>query len=83
MQNIFLKPVQLVNTIITYLSHIVGALICDLFHLSWIDHFIVVYDKSYQSYWAGCQDYRKRMLIGCKSPSSFHTTSGGLSVLYL
>ena len=83
MQNISLKPVQLVDTIITCGSNIVGALICDLFHLSWIDHFIVLYNKLYQLYWVGCRDYRKCMLIGCDSPSSFRTTSGGLSVLYL
>ena len=58
------KPVQLVDTIITCGSHIVGALIRDLFYLSWIDHFIVVYDMSYWSYWVGCQDYHKCMLIG-------------------
>ena len=47
MQNIFLKPVQLVEEIITCVSHFVVALICVLFYLCEIYCFVVIYNKSY------------------------------------
>ena len=49
MQNISLKPVQLVVEIVTCVSYFVVALICIPFYLCTIHHFVVVYYKSYWS----------------------------------
>ena len=49
MQNISLKPVQLVGEIITCVSYFVAALICVPFYLCKIHHFVVIYGKSYWS----------------------------------
>ena len=46
MQNILLKPVQLVGEIVTCVSYFVAALICIPFYLRKIHHFVVVYNKS-------------------------------------
>ena len=66
MQNIFLKPVQLVEEIVTCVSYFVVALLCVLFKLCEIHCFVVIYDKLYWSYLFGCGDYRKCNLIGWK-----------------
>ena len=43
MQNICLKPVQLVGVVITCVTCFIVALDCVLFYLSAIFHFVVVY----------------------------------------
>ena len=50
MQNICLKPVQLVGGVVTCVICFIVALDCVLFYLSVILHFVVVYIYSYWLY---------------------------------
>ena len=49
MQNIFLKPVQLVGKVVTCVIYFMAALICVPFYLCRIHRFVVIYNKSYWS----------------------------------
>ena len=45
MQNVFLKSVQLVGVVVVFAPGFMAALVCILFHLCMICHFVVIYDQ--------------------------------------
>ena len=64
MQNICLKPVQLVGEVVTCVICFIVVLDCVLFYLSVILRFVVIYNKLYWLYLFVHRDYRKCCLIG-------------------